>query len=129
MESVSWKKIRLELAPCLDFPKGSSGRSFLLQVPLDLHSEIDGSAIKRHPEHATVRRFWSSDPDEFGRVVPADGHWLLRCERKRRNVVFRLRLEALQLGNEVTIEEPDGTIRGFLVASVKQLDTAPESQR
>lgn len=120
-----WKKIRLDLAPSSGFPKGSPGRAHLLQVPVNRQGAIDAAEIERFPTRATVRRFWSSEPDEFGKVVRADGHWLLCYDREVGEVIFRLGPEALQLGGEVTVEGPDGVHSRFRVTSVKQLDTTP----
>ena len=124
-----WKKVRLELAPTPGFPKGSPGRSYLLQVPVNENGEIDAVEIERYPTRATVRRFWSSEPDEYGKVVRADGHWLLCYDRDAGEAIFRLRSEALHLGGEVTVEGPDGVPSRFRVTSVKQLDTSPPRTR
>lgn len=129
MRPLCWKKIRLDLAPTPGFPKGSPARSYLLQVPLDPDGEIDGAEIERYPARATVRRFWSSEPDEYGKVIRADGHWRFCYDRRNGDAFFQLGPEAFELGGEVTVEGPDKTIHRFRVTSIKSLETAPQRQR
>ncbi len=125
----TWKKIRLDLAPTPGFPKGSPGRSYLLQVPVDSNGDIDAAELERYPTRATVRRFWSSEPDEYGKIVRAEGQWQLHYDRKIGEAIFRLGPEALQLGGEVTIEGPDGAAFRFRVTSVQHLDGALPRRR
>ena len=126
---ILWKKIRLELAPTDGFPKGSAGRSYLLQVPVNPHGEIDAPELERYPMRATFRRFWSSEPDEYGTVARADSHWRLCYDRKDEEASFRLGLQALRLGSEVTVEDPDGTSWRFRVTDIKHLDKTSHPSR
>jgi len=126
---ILWKKIRLDLAPAPGFPKGSPGRSYLLQVPVNLQGEIDAAEIERYPARATARRFWSSEPDEYGTIARTDGHWLLRYDRKDGEAFFRLGPQALKLGGEVTVEGPDGTACQFRVTSIMHVDAASQRSR
>lgn len=103
---MNWKTIRLELAPTDEFPNGSVSRGFLIRVPLNEHGRIDEAALSRLPERAQVRRFWSTEPDQKGRVTRANGHLVLRCAGKPDRL---LDLNAkLQAGNQVTVLEDGG---------------------
>jgi hypothetical protein len=123
---ILWKNIRLDLAPTVAFPKGSPARSYLLQVPVNLRGEIDAAEIERYPARATCRRFWSSEPDAYGTIARADGHWLLCYDHKGGETSFRLGPQALKLGNEVTVESPDGIACQFRVTSIKHVDAASQ---
>ena len=115
---MTWKTVRLELAPSASFPRGSPSRAYLLRVPLDENGEIDGAMLARSPSRATARRFWSSEPDQFGHIERSDGHWLLRCQGDRGEALFRMPALPLRLHGHITVEEPDGTSSSFRVASI-----------
>jgi hypothetical protein len=110
---MNWKTIRLELAPTEEFPNGSVSRGFLIRVPLNDNWRIDEGALSSLPERAQVRRFWSTEPDQKGRVTRANGHLVLRCAGKPDRL---LDLNAnLQPGNEVTVVEEGGAGLPFRV--------------
>ena len=115
---MTWKTIRLELASTADFPSGSPGRAYLLRVPLDADGRIDNERLMQFPSRATARRFWASEPDQFGQLERLDGHYVVRCDS--RDAVFRLpAATGLALGQLIDIEGPDGILQPFRVASVK----------
>lgn len=72
---MSWKIIRLELAPTAGFPSGSPTRAYLVRLPLDDRDRVDEAARALHPKLATVRRHWPNEPDLAGYVVRRDGGW------------------------------------------------------
>lgn len=112
---MSWSTIRLELAGTRDFPSGSVSRGFLIRVPLDSSGSIDAASLATAPQKATVRRFWSTQPDENGRVVDADGHWAFRCSGR----ADRLLSDAsFRLGAEVAVADSEGVPLPFRVASI-----------
>src|SRR5438270_13477579 len=74
-QAMNWKTVRLELAGTRDFPAGSVSRGYLVRIPLKDTGSIDEESFAETPKRATVRRFWSTEPDVNGRVVHADGHW------------------------------------------------------
>jgi hypothetical protein len=121
---MTWKTVRLELARTAGFPKGSVGRTYILRVPLSDDGLIDGAMLARNPSHATARRFWTPEPDQFGRIEHADGHWLLRCRGQHGESVFRMASLPILLEKEVLIEEPDGSTNPFRVASIRSNDSA-----
>jgi hypothetical protein len=75
---MKWKTIRLELAATAAFPRGSVGRGFLIRAPLNDEGRIDDILIEQSPGRATVRRVWTNEADERGRLVRVDGHWAMR---------------------------------------------------
>jgi hypothetical protein len=119
---MTWKTIRLELARTDRFPKGSASRAYILRVPLDNDGLINAEVLERNPSRATARRFWSSEPDRFGRVEHSDGYWLLRCRDAQGETDFRMSALPLILDNEIIIEEPDGSKNPFRVASIQSSD-------
>ena len=116
---MNWNTIRLELAGTRDFPSGSVGRAYLIRVPLNDNGFIDEAALAGDPYKATVRRFWSSDPDERGHVVRAGLEWALRCDGKPDRRLSMV--SGLILGGEVAVTGSDGVALPFRVTSVRRL--------
>lgn len=79
---MNWKTIRLELAATDAFPKGSVGRGFLIRAPMDQEGRIDEHSLQRTPDRAKVRRVWTNEPDENGKLVRVNDHWALRFAGK-----------------------------------------------
>ncbi len=113
-----WKKIRLELGRTSAFPSGSVSRGYLIQIPLDEEDRIDGTALALKPHRATVRRYWSTEPDELGYIVPIEGGWTMRCSRGRDRALL-LGGQSIRLGEQVSILEPDGGVLPFRVAAIR----------
>lgn len=114
---MNWKSIRLELGCTREFPAGSVSRAYLLRLPLDDQDKIDAEAFECNPQKATVRRHWSSDPDEWGYVQRDGGEWLLRCNGKDRT--FRFVSCSIRLGEKVQLVNSDGAALPFRIASVR----------
>ncbi len=119
---MTWKSIRLELAGTEDFPRGSPSRAYLLRLPLGENGAIDRSALQDEPRQATVRRFWPSEPDLAGYVIPGVEGWELAYDRAWMGKGSgRLESDILRLGDCVTMTEPDGRRLPFRVASLQAL--------
>jgi hypothetical protein len=117
---MNWKIIRLELAATEAHPRGSAGRALMLHVPVTNDGLIDRVAVDQHPGLATVRRFWGSEPDCFGRVEPRDQCWALTCGKTHGEVsTFLLEARPLKLGLQVKVRQSDGTELPFRIASVR----------
>lgn len=114
----TWKKIRLELARTNEFPSGSVSRGYLMHLPLDAHGNIDAPTLARKPHHATVHRYWSTEPDESGTVVPLDGGWALRCNGSADRMLL-LDGQPFRLGDQVSVCDTSGDILPFTVASIR----------
>ena len=113
---MNWKSIRLELGCTAEFPSGSVSRAYLVRLPLDGDGRVDGTEVERHPNLATFRRHWSSDPDERGQVAPNGAAWHLDCTGKKRTLSFGSK--PIRLGTKVLIREPNGDVLPFRVASI-----------
>ena len=114
----NWKDIRLELARTAEFPAGSVSRGYLIRLPLDDSDLIDPVALERSPHRATVRRYWSTEPDEAGLVHKGDGGWAMRCN----GMPDRLLLvddRPIRLGQKVSVVEPGGDLLPFTIASIR----------
>ena len=113
-----WSRIRLELGRTSAFPAGSVSRGYLVQLPLDSAGRIDKAAMVLKPHRATVRRYWSTEPDESGTVAPAEDGWVMHCGNgpDRRLLVDG---QPIQIGEQVLVLEPDGTTLPFHVASIR----------
>lgn len=119
---MMWKSIRLELAKTDEFPRGSPSRSYLLRLPLDDDGAIDEAELRQQPRHATVRRFWPSQPDLAGYVVRSPRGWELAYDFERPEAALgRIDGDALRVGECVTLAEPNGCELPFRVASVEAL--------
>lgn len=115
---MNWKSIRLELGSTGKFPAGSVSRAYLIRVPLDEFDVVDRATLTRSAAKATVRRHWSTDPDQRGILVSSGSEWVMRCEGGADRL---LHLDAIpmRLGQQVSLVEPDGAILPFKVASVR----------
>lgn len=119
---MMWKTIRLELAKTDEFPRGSPSRSYLLRLPLGEDGAIDEAELRQQPRHATVRRFWPSQPDLAGYVVRSSRGWEIAYDLDRPEAALgRIDGEVLRLGECVTLAEPNGRRLPFRVASVEAL--------
>lgn len=117
---MNWSNIRLELACGPHFPLGSPHRCYLLHVPLEKSGLLDEESVRAFPKRATVRRFWPSQRDLRGHVVRTGDGWAFayepRCEGKE--MLFRIDVTPLQVGECITLTEPDGERLQFRVTAV-----------
>ena len=117
LDLMNWRSVRLELDSTCDFPAGSVSRAYLLRLPLDDFDMVDPKALARYPSRATVRRHWSTEPDENGLVVKGGEHWSIRSNGKDRRLC--LDLQPVRLGGRMSVVETDGTVLPFKIASVR----------
>lgn len=119
---MNWQTIRLELAGTREFPTGSTGRAFLLRLPLQDDGTINEEELARRPARATVRRYWASEPDRSGRIVRGRSGWDLDCGRQdAARLAFHLPPQQIRLGGKVVVTAPDGRELPFRVASMTTL--------
>jgi hypothetical protein len=114
----NWKNIRLELAETEKFPRGSVSRGYLIRLPLNDRDAVDATDFELTPHWATVRRYWSTEPDEAGLVIRDGDHWALRCTG-RPDRLLELDSRPIRLGQQVGVVEPDGATLPFRVASIR----------
>ena len=118
---MSWKDIRVELGCAPQFPRGSPHRCYLLHLPLGESGLIDEDLVRASPKHATVRRFWPSQPDLRGHVVKTKRGWAFAYERQDHGValLFEMDVTPIRLGEFITLTEPDGYRRSFSITAVR----------
>src|SRR5881628_2090163 len=97
-----WKTIRLELAPTTGFPSGSVSRAYLVRLPLDDDDLVDTEEFGRKPHMATIRRHWSTDPDQSGVMLHVGEHWAMRCNDDDEHVL-ELHRQPLRSGRQVSV--------------------------
>lgn len=114
----NWKSIRLELGRMTGFPRGSVSRGYLIQMPLDDDDLVDQAAFDESPYRATVRRYWSTEPDESGAMVKVADSWAIRCDG-RPDRMLELNGRPIRLGQQFSVVDPDGSVLPFKVASVR----------
>lgn len=115
---MNWRSIRLELGSTNGFPTGSVSRAYLVRLPLDDSDAVDEIAFFDNPLRATVRRHWSTEPDERGVVVRSGDDWGVRCDGKPERIL-RLNGTPLRLGLQLSIVEHDGTELPLKITSIR----------
>ena len=73
---------------------------------------------KNSPHRATVRRYWSTEPDEAGHLEEAGGGWAMRCNGSAERMLLLEQLP-IRLGQLVSIIEVDGETLPFRIASIR----------
>ena len=128
---MQWKVIRLELASSWEFPRGSVGRSYLIRLPLTEEGAIDNAALETQPGHATVRRHWSNEADMLGYLIRTPMGYAIRYEvngarQDARDAngsidqrLYQFGAEAIELGEQIFLTEPDGSRLRFRVAGMQ----------
>lgn len=121
---MSWKRIRLELARTPEFPQGSAGIAYLIDLPLDEQGMVDLRELARSPDKALVLRSWPEEPDHSGYLVRTDGGWSLSYEPGEEDDenIFRLESHVFRPGEYLTLTEPDGRRLPFRVVTVQSLN-------
>ncbi len=118
ISDMNWKSIRLELGSTGEFPAGSVSRAYLIRLPLDDYDVVDRAAFLQSPSKATIRRHWSTEPDQRGTLVQSGHEWAMSCDNKPQRIL-QLNGTPLRLGQHVSVIEPDGTVLPFKIASVR----------
>jgi hypothetical protein len=129
---MKWKVIRLELASNWEFPRGSAGRSYLIRLPLTEDGAIDPASLESQPARATVRRYWPNQADMVGYLVHTPSGYAIQYEMNgaRLNVagqangnsdrgLFQFGADAIKIGEEICLTEPDGNKARFRVAGMQ----------
>lgn len=122
---MHWKVIRLELASSWEFPKGSVARSYLIRLPLTDDGAIDTEILESQPSLATVRRHWTNQADMLGHLVRTPMGYAIRYEGGRSTLgsgepaLFQFGADAIRVGEQIFLAEPDGRQLRFRVASLQ----------
>jgi hypothetical protein len=121
---MSWRRIRLELAPTPDFANGSRMHGYDLIAPLDTDGQLDEAAWRANTARATVRRFWEGEGEQRGHLARAgDGGWAFSFTEAGGGE-HSLEADTLNVGNHVTVTDTSGATFSFRVAAVRMLATA-----
>ena len=98
---MDWRTLRLELAPTGEFPNGSVARCFLVRLPLGEDGTICEEGFVQNPRRATARRYWPSEPDQWG-LCSLEGDVIMMALNGRN---FALRIDGpIALGTRALIE-------------------------
>jgi hypothetical protein len=125
---MKWKVIRLELGSSKEFPNGSAGRIYLVRLPLTEDGAICAELIETQPARATVRRYWPNQPDLVGTIIRTSLGYAIRYERNgalekgvetpAEDRLFQFGANAIKVGEEFYLAEPDGRKLRFRVADL-----------
>lgn len=130
---MNWQVIRLELASSREFPRGSAGRSYLIRLPLTDAGAIDTTVLQAQPARATVRRFWPNEADMLGYLENTPQGLAIRFEvngaaklnggsapnGRSDQKQFKFAADAIGVGEQVLLTEPDGRELPFRIASLQ----------
>ena len=129
---MKWKIVRLELASNWEFPRGSAGRSYLIRLPLNEDGAIDTDTLESQPARATVRRYWPNQADMLGNLIHTQTGYAIRYEMNGSSLnggacangnatpgLVHFGADAIKIGEEVFLTEPDGRQARFRVADVQ----------
>ena len=118
---MTYHRIRLELARDKEHPEGSRRRGYEIIAPLGAGGGIDGAAVAARPGSVTVERFWDGELTKLGRLTMAEGHWHIdydSADEDDDDVPFRMSAHRFQVGEYISIREPDHGLKTFRVVSV-----------
>lgn len=113
-----WRNVRLELAKTKEFPAGSVSRGYIIRLPFDDEDLLDREAFERSPHRATVRRYWSTEPDEAGLLIAIEDGWAMRSNGRPQRML-QLHSRPIRLGQQVSVVDADGTSLPFRVAGIQ----------
>lgn len=121
------RRVRLELARDHEFPNGSHERGYDFIAPLDEKGHIVAAAWRALRDRCRVRRFWANEQDEVGHILHKPGgtwafHYDIHGDPNRDDAGFKLDRHVFLPGEYVSIKEQDGSLRTFIVKSVRDLD-------
>jgi hypothetical protein len=119
-------RILLNLARSKDFPDGSSRHGYDFIAPLDSEGRIDPILWKKYRDYCRVRRFWTGEDDEVGRLVHKPGgaehaRWVFDYnpgEDDDDEAGYRFGTHAFVPGEYVSIGGRDGKPHTFRVIAV-----------
>ncbi|MDP4003336.1 hypothetical protein Q8W67_07635 [Methylobacterium sp. NEAU K] len=108
-------RVILTLARCPEHPDGSAGRGYEIVAPLGPDGRLDAALWSESRDHCRVRRFWTGEPDRYGRLVHRAGGeggatWLIDYDDRTTEddePGYRLGTHVFVEGEYVSIREAD----------------------
>ncbi len=119
--------ITLHLARSREHPDGSSRHGYEIVAPLGPDGHLDAALWRAIRDHCRVLRFWTGEPDRYGRLVHRAGGeggatWLIDYDDRTTDddePGYRLGTHAFVVGEYVSIREAgDEAYHTFRVAWV-----------
>jgi hypothetical protein len=122
----NFKKIRLHLAKCKEFPEGSTRHGYEFIAPLDDANHIDVESWKTHRAACVTHHFWPGEVTKEGLLVHRAGGaggatWLFDYDKRSQfddEAGYRFGAHPFVPGEYVSIRDEDGELRTFVVAGV-----------
>lgn len=119
---MALKRIRLELARTKEFPEGNPACGYEFVAPLKPDGHLDADGWKENRDRCTVRRFWTGEDDEEGKLVHGPGgRWMFSYAPGEDDdePIFKFDRHLMKQGEYVSITEHDGVTRPFRIVSVR----------
>lgn len=121
------KRVRLYLARSPEFPNGSEHHGYEFVAPLDHEGRIDVEAWRKVRDRCQVRRFWSGEQDQIGKLVHKPGgaehaRWVFDYDdatEEDDEAGYRFASHAFRIGEYVSIRDEDGDMHTFQVVTVE----------
>lgn len=120
---MTWKQIRLALARTPEYPNGSSEHAYELVLPVRNDGMVDMAAFEQMPGRATVQRLWPDQGTLRGAILRRIGGFAFSYEPGDADdeEIYHLEDHCLQLGEYITLTEPDGDRLAYQIVSVRVL--------
>jgi hypothetical protein len=125
---IPLRKVTLYAARSKEFPEGSIRHGYDFVAPLRDDGHIDLDAWKHHRGECFAHRFWPNEPTLQGLLVHRAGGrggstWAFEWKTSRRDADeeeegFRFGDHTFNVGDYVSVREPDGPLLTFRVNSV-----------
>jgi|TARA_R100000501_G_scaffold8550_1_gene17394 hypothetical protein len=121
---MSWYRIRLEKGRTKESPEGSPAHAYMLTLPLDAGGRIDAAAYRRAPARASILHISPEYGEESGRLIHReDGGWAFSYAPGDEDdeIIFALDRHDIQVGNYITVTEPDGEEAPYKIVSLREI--------
>jgi hypothetical protein len=120
------KRIRLALARTPDAPEGNPACGYEIVAPLDAAGYLDAKGWREKRALCRVRRFWTGEEDETGRLVHQAGGangatWKIDYDPNSTDddeTGYRLGSHRFMPGDYVSIRDDEGSMHTFRVERV-----------
>lgn len=121
---MSWQHIRLNLGRTATFPDGSNTHGYDIVAPITNDGSLDEAAWRKDKKRSRIRRFWHGEPDEVGNLIHTRHRtWAFSYAPGEDDdeVIFHLETHKFNVGEYITITEPDGEAMPFKIVALAPL--------